>query len=338
MALAQLMEQTLFEARFDELDRLRELVSMTRVNAEQSITSNGHSLAMLAASAGFGVSSAFAHANSGLLGLKRFKALDDRLENESELQAFAATLASTRDALVSVNRQALIVAESDMLLSMNDHLEQAWQRMGDATQAGQGLQVDVPTRAKGQAWVTSTQVHFCAQAHAAVPWSHEDSPLLSVLSGVLRNGYLHPNIREKGGAYGGGASYDAESASFRFFSYRDPRLEETYEIFDGALAWLLSNDAKPELVEEAILGVIGAMDKPGSPASEVKKLFHLDLAGKTHAARMAWRQGVLSADLNKLREVAQRYLATGDKTRAVLTNEASAQHLANTQGFEVCDI
>jgi Zn-dependent M16 (insulinase) family peptidase len=225
-----------------------------------------------------------------------------------------------------------------MLLSMNDHLEQAWQRMGDATQVGMGLQVDVPARVTGQAWVTSTQVHFCAQAHAAVPWSHEDSPLLSVLSGVLRNGYLHPNIREKGGAYGGGASYDAESASFRFFSYRDPRCEETYEVFDGALAWLLSNEAKSELVEEAILGVIGAMDKPSSPASEVKKLFHLGLAGKDHDARMAWRKGVLGVDLSKLREVAQRYLASGDKTRAVLTNEATAQRLAQQQGFEVCEI
>ncbi|MBD3767201.1 MAG: insulinase family protein [Gammaproteobacteria bacterium] len=338
IALAQLMEETLFEARFDELDRLRELVSMTRINAEQSITSNGHTLAMLAASAGFGVSSAFAHANNGLLGLKRFKALDERLENESELEAFAATLASTRDAFANVSRQALIVGESDRLLSMNDHLEQAWQRMGDATQAGQGLMVDLPQRVAGQAWVTSTQVHFCAQAHAAVPWSHADSPLLSVLSGVLRNGYLHPNIREKGGAYGGGASYDAESASFRFFSYRDPRCEETYDIFDGALAWLLSNDAKESLVEEAILGVIGAMDKPSSPASEVKKLFHLGIAGKDHASRMAWRQGVLSANLDSLRRVAQTYLASGAKTRAVLTNEATAQRLAQEQHFEICEV
>jgi Zn-dependent M16 (insulinase) family peptidase len=159
-----------------------------------------------------------------------------------------------------------------------------------------------------------------------------------VLSGVLRNGYLHPNIREKGGAYGGGASYDAESASFRFFSYRDPRCEETYDIFDGALAWLLSNDAKESLVEEAILGVIGAMDKPSSPASEVKKLFHMGLAGKDHASRMAWRQGVLSANLDSLRRVAQTYLASGAKTRAVLTNEATAQRLAQEQHFEICEI
>jgi hypothetical protein len=154
-----------------------------------------------------------------------------------------------------------------------------------------------------------------------------------VLSGVLRNGYLHPQIREKGGAYGGGASYDADSASFRFFSYRDPRLLETFEVFDGALNWLLSDAAKPELVEEAILGVIGAMDKPGSPAGEVKKLFHLDLVGKTHAARMNWRKGVLSATLDDLRRVAQTYLVADGQSRAVLTNEAGAKQCVERFSF-----
>lgn len=34
----------------------------------------------------------------------------------------------------------------------------------------------------------------------------------------------------KRGAYGGGASYDGNACSFRFFSYRDPRLAETLKI------------------------------------------------------------------------------------------------------------
>jgi len=58
---------------------------------------------------------------------------------------------------------------------------------------------------------------------------------LTVLGGVLRNGYLHRAIREQGGAYGGGATYDSDSAAFRFFSYRDPRLTETLADFDRSI-------------------------------------------------------------------------------------------------------
>jgi len=219
-----------------------------------------------------------------------------------------------------------------------DHLNDTWSLMGEAGAARSPFITDVPAAIVGQAWVTSTRVHFCAQAHAAVPWNHQDSPLLSVLTGVLRNGYLHPNIREKGGAYGGGASYDADSGTFRFYSYRDPRLLETYDIFDGALAWLLSDAAKPELVEEAVLGVIGAMDKPGSPAGEVKKLFHLEQAGKTHATRMQWRKGVLTANLASLRRVAETYLTEVGKTRAVLTNEQGAEQAKDVLGFDRYDV
>ncbi len=333
LALSELLQDTLFNARFDEVDRLRELVGMWRASAEQSLTGNGHGLAMLAATAHRGVAAAWAHRNSGLLGVKRLKTLDDSLNDDATLMALSADLDQLAKALSAAPRQALLVGEYDELLSLMDHLNDTWSILGEKTQGSHPLVVDVPAYQAGQAWVTSTQVNFCAQAHAAVPWTHSDSPLLSVLSGVLRNGYLHPQIREKGGAYGGGASYDADSASFRFFSYRDPRLLETFEVFDGALNWLLSDAAKPELVEEAILGVIGAMDKPGSPAGEVKKLFHLDLIGKTHAARMNWRKGVLSATLDDLRRVAQTYLVEDGQSRAVLTNEAGAKQCVDHFAF-----
>ncbi len=66
------------------------------------------------------------------------------------------------------------------------------------------------------AWLYNTQVNFCATAYPTVPAAHEDAAALTVLGGFLRNGYLHGAIREQGGAYGGGATQDSSSASFRF--------------------------------------------------------------------------------------------------------------------------
>lgn len=332
-ALAKLLQDTFFHARFDEVDRLRELIGMWRASAEQSLTGNGHGLAMMAASAHLGVANAWGHRHSGLLGVKRLKALDQAIQDEAYLQQLATDLTALHQQLCLAQREALFVGEMDELLSLMDHINDTWTRLGEVTQGATSPNIQLPDYQAGQAWVTSTQVNFCAQAHPAVPWTHEDSPILSVLAGVLRNGYLHPQIREKGGAYGGGASYDADGAAFRFFSYRDPRLLETFDVFDGAKAWLCSDAAKPELVEEAILGIIGAMDKPGSPAGEVKKLFHLELAGKTHAARMHWRQGVLKATLADVRRVAETYLVENGKSRAVLTNEQGAQTLTSTLNF-----
>ena len=104
---------------------------------------------------------------------------------------------------------------------------------------------------------------------------------LAVLGGFLRNGYLHTSIREKGGAYGGGASHDSSIAAFKFYSYRDPRLSETLDDFDKSIDWMLNNNHEWLQVEEAILGVIGTMDKPGSPSGEARHTFHNNLHGRT---------------------------------------------------------
>ncbi len=150
----------------------------------------------------------------------------------------------------------------------------------------------------------------------------------------MRNGFLHSEIREKGGAYGGGASYNAEAGTFVFYSYRDPRLMETYADFDRALDWVLSEDATQAKVDEAILNVISAMDKPGSPAGEARKAFYQQLYGRTHAMRKQYREGVLSTTLDDIRSVAERYLKSDVASSAVLTHSGMSDTVKDN-GFEI---
>ena len=154
---------------------------------------------------------------------------------------------------------------------------------------------------------------------------HADAPALSVLAGFLRNGYLHRAIREQGGAYGGGASFDSDNAAFRFFSYRDPRLEETLSDFDRAVDWLLQGEHPWRLVEEAILGVIGSIDRPGSPAGEAKDAFYSALYGRTPERRQDYRQRVLAVKLDDLQRVAQTYLQADKACVAVISGLSNEQ-------------
>ena len=156
-----------------------------------------------------------------------------------------------------------------------------------------------------------------------MPSGHEDHAVLHVLAGFMRNGFLHRSIREQGGAYGGGAGQDANSASFRFFSYRDPRLEETLNDFDRAVDWVLSEKHPARQLEEAILGVIATMDKPSSPAGEAKQAFYNYLFGYTIEQRMGFRQRVLDTSLADLRRTAEKYLDPSRSSIGLITNRES---------------
>jgi len=178
-----------------------------------------------------------------------------------------------------------------------------------------------------QAWLTSTQVNFCAKSYPTVCVSHEDAAPLSVLGGFLRNGFLHRVIREQGGAYGGGANHEPGNACFRFYSYRDPRLGDTLKDFDKSIEWLLNEQHTELQVEESILGIIGGMDKPGSPAGEAKQAYHNEMYGRTPEQRHRYRERVLKVTVADLKRVGKKYLKPEKASIAVIANPASEQEV-----------
>lgn len=320
-ALAELLQQTLESARFDELPRLRELVAQQRFMREQGIIGNGHAHAMSCASSGMSPTARMAHQWRGLQGTQRLKRLDEALDTEAGLEALAANLERIQQLLLQAPRQFLVVDEGQRHAEIETALQSLWQ--GHAGGEAPALALAPVREPVQQAWLTSTQVNFCAMSLPAVPFNHEDAAALTVLGGFLRNGYLHRTIREQGGAYGGGAGYDPDAAAFRFFSYRDPRLEETLEDFRGSLRWLMDEPHEWRGVEEAILGVVSGIDKPGSPAGEARQAFHNRLHGRTDEARRAFRQRVLAVRLEDMRRAAEKWLLDADPSLGVVTSAAN---------------
>jgi len=326
-AMTELMQACLTQVRFDELNRLRELIAQTRARREQSITGNGHSLAMTAACAGMSPAAKLSHELTGLAGIQALKALDNSLDDEQALQGFAAKLADIHARILAAPKQFLLIGEDEHLDQYRDELQQQWPA-SEVPSDFAAFDLEPVNNSVREAWITNTQVNFCAKAYPSVPSEHPDAAALTVLGGFLRNGYLHRTIREQGGAYGGGASQDSNTAAFRFYSYRDPRLSETLNDFDAALDWLRDSDHQWQAVEEAILGVISSIDKPGSPAGEAKTTYHAELFGRTREKREQFRNRVLAVTLEDLKRVAATYLQPENACIAVVSHAGNREKLA----------
>ena len=263
--MSALLKATLSETRFDETQRLADLVEQICTRKEASITGQGHSLAMSLACSRMSPVAQLNHQFGGLEGIHRLQRHREALSGSNEREKLIFRIQELHETLLTGPKHFLLIGEAHRKNALIADLDAQW----DANLNGQPQnQLSLrPVRAQLiEAWSTATQVSFCAKAYPTVCANHPDHAVLQVLAGFLRNGFLHTAIREKGGAYGGGASQEANSASFRFFSYRDPRLSETLLDFDRAIGWLLDEKHSENQIEEAILGVIAAMDKTSSPA------------------------------------------------------------------------
>src|ERR1700674_927790 len=108
-------------------------------------------------------------------------------------------------------------------------------------------------------------VAFNVRIFKTVRYTDPDSPALLVLSNYLRDTFLHRELREKGGAYGGFAQAGIGRGPFFFRSYSAPHIVRPYDVFDQAVTWVTDGDIEAEALKEAILGACGDVDPLESP-------------------------------------------------------------------------
>ena len=316
--MARLVKQTANEPRFDEVDRLKELVQQLSIRRANSVASNGHQYAMSAAAASLRPLANISDFLSGIPSIMRLKKLARDIDDGQVLENFAASMQQLHAQLRSNSPALLVISEAEFLESYTEAVSALWGKTAQTEESRFDVaSIDNPG---DRAFVVTTQVNYCATAYPTIPESNEDAAALSVLAGVLRNNFLHSEVREKGGAYGGGAGHDSSSGVFRFYSYRDPRLMETFEAFSQSIDWARNNEVTDAMLEEAVLGIISSVDAPGSPAGEIRQAFHHGLFGRSAAHREASRGRYLDVRQSDLQRVIDRYLL-GTPSRAVVTSE-----------------
>ena len=84
-------------------------------------------------------------------------------------------------------------------------------------------------------------VNFCAQTYIAPKYLSKEHAHINLLLEILQQDYLHPLIREKGGAYGTGARI-RNNGIISLSSYLDPNPVDTFQIFDEGIDKVLAKD------------------------------------------------------------------------------------------------
>ncbi|TPX67666.1 hypothetical protein SpCBS45565_g03630 [Spizellomyces sp. 'palustris'] len=326
----ELMTEIASEAAWGDLERLRTVVLTAASDASQGVVQSGHRYAMLAA--GAEVTKAMNQSEVlggltqvGFLGRLARNGVNSIQQISGKLQEIANFIAKEQTS----SKGAVITVDS-----ARDAHQQGMSRLVD-TLGWQGTRADrsgtseeyVPTY--GRTFVPlPVAVNFSAKSYLGVPYTHPDSAALQVLASLMTHRFLHREIREKGGAYGGGASYSNLDGTLSFWSYRDPSggLERTLQAYDRAVEWALdiNRHLGQQELDEAKLSIFQNVDAPISAAGEGMLRFR---AGITFEMQQARRERLFAVTLSDVKDAAAKYLAGRPSAVAVLGGEEEGNRL-----------
>ena len=337
VALMELLQDFLLTPDFSDLNRLHKVLGQLQVSMENSVPQSGHTYAARMAAAGLSPAAQLREQWSGLSQIALVREL--AAKSVAELDELAALLTSIAQSLFSpAQLQVGIAVEEQHFSSFEGALATLLEGLNCSAQAAPAAPQPFNGQPGHQGLVWSLPVQYVTRVFKTVPYCDPDSAPLTVLARLLRAEFLHREIREKGGAYGGMAGHNSGAGLFSMMSYRDPHLERTLKVFDNAIDWVISGQFDPVSVEEAILAVFSDLDKPLSPAGLAAHEFACLRRDISLTMRNRFRQQLLKVDTSALIRVAQRYLRDGQSAVAVLAGESALKRANENSGEKKLEI
>ncbi|KAL8826224.1 MAG: hypothetical protein Q9191_003935 [Dirinaria sp. TL-2023a] len=309
-AMYELLQTVLLETNFDgpqAANHIKELLQGNANGALDAIASRGHSYAQRYAEAGLTPQALLNEQASGLTQVQHTASLAQRLPSDDLgdiieklklIQQFAITKSASLRAAITCGREATSGNDSALV----DFLSKLSPTSAIPHDPAQSVRSRVTPRTF---FPLPYQVSYSALSLRTVPYVHAHGPPIQLLSQLLTHKHLHHEIREKGGAYGGGAYAGGLNGLFGMYSYRDPNPQNTMKIIQDAGRWAFQKDFSEQDLEEAKLSVFQAIDAPESVSEEGMTRF---LSGVDEEMEQTRRERLLDVTMADVKDAAEKYL------------------------------
>ena len=297
--------EILFTSRLDDEKRMKEILQKNRSRLYSKLTSAGHLTAATRAMAGFGADSAYMDAISGLTYYQEI----ERLEKDYD---------ALRDGMFLRLKKILakLLVKDGFLVSFTGDGQEIGRVLkgaaaireklaGDGSAQG-GCLKDITGIVSGPAkegFLTPAKIQYVALAGNFSDAGRSYTGALNVLRVIMNYEYLWTNVRVIGGAYGCGATFARNGVS-AFYSYRDPHLNNTLQVFRGIADYLKSFDCDERDMTKYVIGTISGLDTPLTPRSAGARSMTAYLTGTAPEDIQKVRDEVLSASADDIRALA----------------------------------
>ncbi|ORX53065.1 hypothetical protein DM01DRAFT_1322754 [Hesseltinella vesiculosa] len=284
---------------FDDVEKLKTLIIGNASGMVNSIADAGHAFARTYA--GSTLTSTL-HVTEKMRGMTQVNFMN-ALANIEDLSSVSAKLKEIAQLVLKQDTMRVAVTCGSDAISKNETALLSFLEALDDTHSGVKAPASVFSPHYSRTFFPLPfSVNFSAKCFRGVPYTHDDGGKYQVLASLMTQHYLHREIREKNGAYGGGASFAGLNGVLSFYSYRDPNTLETLSTYDHALQWASQRDFTDQEMTEAKLSIFQSVDSPQSVSEEGMLQFVYGISDEMRQWRREQLLSVTQADIRQVVE------------------------------------
>ncbi len=323
--LMELAAEFAMHPSFDDPDRIKSLIRELKARMEMNVIQGGVSIAIKRMFAPFSQLHDWQDKTSGLAYYHFLVELESRLDEDIN-EIMGELIWVQKNFFGSQNLLISLTANEEILPNAFDELG------AFISHVAQDHYAPVPhqfiTRNVNEGIPAPVKIQYVVKGGNFFRKGYSYTGKLRVLSNILSNEYLYKELRVKGGAYGGGAGFTLDGYQY-FYSYRDPNLRETLDVYDSVPEYLRNFDCEPREMVKYILGEISSLDYPRTPEATGVQADLDYITGFTYADRQQIRDEVLATKAEDIRSYADMIEAIMTKNHyAVFGNEDKIKQAA----------
>ena len=307
------MMKTLKHPDFNVPDRIKEIVLEFFNDNKAHLSYSGSSLASLALVKNFSLSGFVDeqwHGASQMFFLQKL------------LKSFKRNKAACQDLIHTLHRlHTQIFHKKNLIVSMasDEHQlsrakEAVFDAIKDLPEMSQGS-ILIPPRILFEhkpiemkkihtGYIAASQVNFVGMAVPASHYGSKEAAAEQLLANYLASGPLWEKVRMKGGAYGVQAHLAALDRIFIMTSYRDPHVEETWQVYEDVLG--KPRGLTEHKLDQSLISLIGREIRPAAIEEKLNITLRRFFLGIDDDMRQSVRNHLLACTREDLRQAMQR--------------------------------
>ncbi len=283
----KLLVELLTRTKFDQKDRIKEIVLQAEESAKQGAIGNGHGLGMTAVQSHYTAKGAVAEAVGGYTSLQFLHRFAK--DFDGEIEGFLSLADRVRRESVCKKSMTVGVTASGepSLLGLLEGIPE-----GTALPKSAAYGIELPKRFGIR---IPAPIAYAVQGSHLASFGEEFSGSLRIAAHILSLGYLWSEIRVQGGAYGTGLSVN-QTGGMTCYSYRDPSPGRSLSVYREMAAFVEDFCEGDEVLDKFILAAVAALEPLRTPGEEGMVADSLWFSGITEEDMKKQRKEMLETD------------------------------------------